>query len=280
MKYNKLFSILLAGILMPLLGLQTFAQKSVDLKYDLNKGDSYHYVINTDQDIVFNANGQTMSMDNIMVFEVSSRVADANKDSINLEMTIDRVKMTQSIFGMQVNYDTDDPSTTQNPMSAQLAETFGSLIGKSFLQVMDVRGNVIRMDMSNLSGNDDFANNLSSGAQFGNYPDHAVSVGESWEKDITPLKGSDMKVHAKYTLEKVSGKQATIKFDGTLTANNVQDVDMKLNGTQKGEMIVDVKTGWLIESNIDQELNLDMDQGGQKFPATISGTIKTTSAKK
>ncbi len=78
----------------------------------------------------------------------------------------------------------------------------------------------------------------------------------------------------------MTGKTATIQFDGTISANTMQDMDMKMDGTQKGEMIVDVNTGWLIESSVDQEIELDIDQNGQKFPATISGTIKTVSAKK
>ena len=55
-----------------------------------------------------------------------------------------------------------------------------------------------------------------------------------------------MRLTATYTLVKVTGKQATIKFDGTISANEMQSVDLKMNGTQTGEMIVDVKTGWLI----------------------------------
>lgn len=280
MNKYKLFFIFLIGMLLPFLGSNANAQKSIDLKYNLNKGDVYHYAINTNQDIVFSANGQTMTMNSEMIFELTSAVAEVSSDSINLDMTIDHVKMTQSIFGMQVTYDTDDPSTTQNPMAAQLSQTFGDMIGKTFTEVLDRRGNVIRVDMKNLSGNDDFANNLSTGTQFGNYPDHPVSVGESWEKDITPLKGSDMKVHGKYTLEKISGKRATIHFDGTITANTVQGEDIKMEGTMNGEMTVDAKTGWLVESTVDQDLSLDIDQNGQKFPATINGTITTTSTKK
>lgn len=277
---NKLFTLLTTAVMLFMFGLQANAQKSVELKYNVDQGDAYHYVMDIDQDIMFDANGQTMTMDNTTTFEVTSLVSKTYSDSIRLDVTIDRVKMKQSVFGMEINYDTDDPATAQNPMAAQLSQTFGAMIGKSYVQVMDLQGNILRTDMHQLSGNDDFANNLSSGAQFGNYPDHPVSVGDSWEKDITPLKGSDMKVHAKYTLVKLSGKQATISFEGTLTANNVQDIDMKLNGTQKGEMIIDTKTGWLVESNIDQELSMDLDQNGQKIPATISGTIKTTASKK
>ena len=69
-------------------------------------------------------------------------------------------------------------------------------------------------------------------------------------------------------------------MEGTIAANSVDDQEVNLQGTQSGEMIVDTKTGWLIKSSIDQELTLDIEQGGQKFPATISGTTTSTSAKK
>jgi hypothetical protein len=121
---------------------------------------------------------------------------------------------------------------------------------------------------------------MNSGAQFAAYPDGKVSVGDTWDADIYANENSDMKFHAKYTLLKVSGKQATIGIDGTITANADEDIDLKMNGTQKGEMVVDVKTGWLIESTINQDIELDVEQNGQKFPATISGTIVTSSSKK
>ena len=278
-KFN-LVSILFMVLFVPFFVSQSFAQKSADLKYVLNQGDTYNYVLNIDQDIVFEANGQPMALNMLITFENSTKVAGVTPDSINLESTIERVKMAQSIFGMQITYDSDDPATAQNPMAAKIAESMGMIIGKSYIQVMDERGGVIRMDMGNLTDNEDFADNLNSGTQFAIYPDHPVKVGESWEKDISPVEESDMKIHAKYTLLKLSGKQATIQFDGTISANTMQDMDLKLEGTQTGEMIVNTKTGWLIESNVDQEIEMDMEQNGQKFPATISGTIKTTSVKK
>ena len=87
---------------------------------------------------------------------------------------------------------------------------------------------------------------------------------------------------AKYTLVKLTGSQATLQLDGIITANKMEDVnaDLNLSGLQKGEIIVDVKTGWLIESKVEQELKMDIEQDGVKFPATISGLITTTSKKK
>ena len=82
-----------------------------------------------------------------------------------------------------------------------------------------------------------------------------------------------------YTLLKISGKQATIGLSGTIKANNMDGDELRLDGTISGEMIVSTQTGWLVKSVIDQEIELDIDQNGQKIPATISGTITTTSEK-
>lgn len=257
------------------------AQKSVQLRYNLNQGDAYSYELKMDQDIVFQASGQTMTLDQIIEFYMTSTISKIT-DSITVESSINRVVMDQKIFGMEMKYDSDVPAEKQNPMAAKIAEVMGGMINKSYSMVMDKMGNIGDLDVSQLTDNDDLANNLGSGSNFAVYPENAVSVGDSWEKDIEPLTDSDMKFHAKYTLVKLTGSQATLQLDGIITANKMQDVnaDLNLSGVQKGEIIVDVKTGWLIESKVEQELKMDIEQDGVKFPATISGLITTTSKKK
>jgi hypothetical protein len=262
-----------------LLALSFQAQKNVELAYDVNSGDQYQTILDIDQDIVFEANGQQMALDQLMTIKMDMNVKEVTGDSIKLENQFTAVKMTQGIFGMTVTYDSDDPSTMQNPMAAKVGEEMGKLINKSFFMTMDEKGNLGDMNLGNLTDNDDIANNMTSGAQFVAYPDGKVSVGESWEKEINVSENSDMRFRAVYTLLKVSGKQATIKIDGTITANTVADQNLRLNGTQKGEIVVDTRTGWFIESTIDQEIELDIEQNGQKYPANISGTIISTSTK-
>jgi len=259
--------------------LTVLSQKSVDLKYHVSTGDQYDYLISTDQDVTFDANGQTMALNQTVEFKILSTIEDVTRDSIEIESKIKKIKMVQSMFGMQLVYDSDDPATAQNPMIAKIAETMGAMIDKSYSVVMDKRGNMLKVNLKELVDNDNIANNLSSGMQFGTYPDHKIKVGESWEKEITPLKTSDMKVVMKYTLLKISGKKATLGIDGTITANSMEGMDMKMDGTQKGEMTVDTETGWLIESKIDQEIKMDIEQNGIKVPATISGTTTTVSTK-
>ena len=279
MRKNKIITLLTLVFVLQGITFSSFAQKSIELKYKLNKGDIYNYVMDLDQDIVFETNGTTMALNMLMTFEMTQKVVDVTADSIKLEGQIKRVKSKQAIFGMEISYDSDDAASAQNPMTAKMADEFNKLLNKPFYMMMDHQGRLGNMDLSGVSDNDELANNINSGSQFAIYPKGKISVGDSWEEDIHPVETSDMKFHAKYTLLKVSGKQATISIDGTISGNTMEDIDLKKNGTMKGEMIVDVKTGWLIESKMDQEIEMDIEQNGMKFPATTSGTIVTTSAK-
>ena len=277
--YNR-FLLLAVTLLMPGLLLTISAQKKVELKYNLTTGDQYTYNIETDQDISFDANGQTMVMNSKIGFEMTGTINDNASDNIVVKTIIERVTMTQSIFGMEIKYDSKDPSSAQNPMAAKIAEAFSDLIGSSYTMTMDNKGNVKEIDMKELTDNDDLAQNLSSGSNYAIYPEGKVAVGDTWEKDIEPLKTSDMKYHLKYTVLKIGKKETTLGVEGKITANSIDDEEVNMKGTQTGEMIVDTQTGWLIKSTIDQELTLDIEQAGQKFPATISGTTTSTSMKK
>jgi len=279
MKNNNLIKSMILAFIMPLFLSTAFGQKSVSLKYNLNEGDLYSYNLEVDQDIVFETNGIVMALDMLMMFEMTQKVVEVTADSIKLEGQIKRVKMSQSAFGMEMKYDSDDPATSQNPMMAKAGEESSKILNKSFYMMMDHQGKLGNMDLSNISDNEDFANSINSGSQFAIYPKGKIKVGDTWEEDIKPVETSDMQIRARYTLLKVTGKQATIGVDGIISANKMNDAELKMNGTMKGEMIVDVKTGWLIESNMDQEIEMDIEQAGQKMPATISGTIKTTSVK-
>ena len=279
MKNYKKITFTLLVILLPALFVNLYAQKSIELKYNVSGGDLYKTVMHMDQDIVFDANGQTMALDQIIDFKMTTEVTDNTEDEFTTKSTVDAVKMTQSIFGMQITYDSEDSTTLQNPMVAKIAEAMGGMIGASYTMVMDHKGHVKEIDASAFSQNDDIANNISSGSGYAIYKEGKVKVGDSWDGDVTPLKNSDMKVNMTYTVLKISGKEVTLGINGTIKANNMEDQELNLDGTMSGEMIVSSHTGWLIKSVIDQEIKLDIEQNGQTMPATITGTITTTSEK-
>jgi hypothetical protein len=84
-----------------------------------------------------------------------------------------------------------------------------------------------------------------------------------------------MKVHVVYTLLKMTRKQAVIGVEGVLSGNEVEGQEINLSGTTTGEMIVDRKTGMLIQSTIDTEIALDLERGDVKIPATMMSTSET-----
>ena len=98
----------------------------MQLRYNLNQGDQYSYEMKMDQDIVFQSSGQTMTLDQVIEFYMTSTIAKIT-DSITIESEITRVVMDQKIFGMEMKYDSDTPASDQNPMAAKIAETMGGI---------------------------------------------------------------------------------------------------------------------------------------------------------
>lgn len=254
------------------------AQKSIELGYNVSKGDTYKFVTNLDQDISFDAGGATMTLEQEMTFDMTSVVTGAESSKIEKEVTFDAIKMTQSVFGMTLTYDSGDPETWTG-MGEKIAAEMNKLIGKTASLVMDEKGNIIEMDMGEITDNDDLSNNLTSGNTYAVYPEGKVKVGDSWEKDIDPLEDSDMNVKMKYTLLKFNKKEAIIKLEGVLSGKEIQGENINLEGTTMGEMTVNAKTGMLITSTMDIELALDLEQQGMKVPANIMSTTVTTATK-
>ena len=269
----KKMAVVVALIILPVFIISSFAQKKVNLSYKLEQGKSFNIITVVDQDIVFDANGQTMTLDQTITTKSVSKIESVGDGQLTINTTMSAMRMAQSIFGMEIIYDSEDETTKQNPMAEKIGEALEKLIGASYSTIIDNKGNVLSYDLGEFASNDDMANNISSGNSYVVFPEGKVAVGSSWEADITPLKESDMKVHSKYTLIKASKKSATIKVESIITANNIEDEELKMDGTITGEIIVNAKTGWTTESTMDMEMELEIDQGGVKFPASISGTI-------
>ncbi|HJN06543.1 MAG TPA: DUF6263 family protein [Bacteroidales bacterium] len=252
-----------------------FAQKSVELQYNLNKGDKYLFITDIDMDMTFDARGTTTTMNSVMGIQMTSLINNIDGKEITQEITIDRIKMNQQIFGMELNYDSGDSSTFTSGMGAQIGEQMNKIIGATVMIIMDNHGNYKEVDFGSITDNSDLIDNFGSGNSYAVYPEKKVKVGDSWETDIKPLEKSEMKVHVVYTLLKMTRKQAVIGVEGVLSGNEVEGQEINLSGTTTGEMIVDRKTGMLIQSTIDTEIALDLERGDVKIPATMMSTSET-----
>ncbi len=255
------------------------AQKSYDLKYNLDIDDKYQFVTNLNQDVSFEANGQTMTLEQELMFDMLTTVVEIKEGNIKQEVIFEKINMRQAIFGMEIIYDSEDESTWTG-MGEQIAKQFNTYIGQTISYVIDEKGNFKDMDLGTIADSDELTSNLKSGNSYAVYPEGKVRVGDSWDTDIEPMKDNDMKVHMKYTLLKANKKQAIIAVEGKISASNLSAESMTLDGNTSGEMIVDMKTGMLIQSDMEMEFIMEMEKDGVKFPATISSSSVTTTEKK
>ena len=266
--------ILLAAIFMTsLFSLETFAQKSVFLQYNLNAGDQYRHELNIENTIEMEVQGQSMTLDQESSFELVYLVTKVDKDSIFLQVVIEALKISQSVAGMEITYDSQDTTTYNSPVvGTKISDEMNKLIGEKITAVMDRFGNVGTVDMGTLKDKnitENFKNSFSGII----YPGKKVKVGESWENDVISGGVAEIKMHVVYTLASIKGKQAYIKFQGDLEGVDKSD---ELKGTASGEIVVNRKTGWMIKKESSEDYNMMMEQGGMSFPATVSGEYEIT----
>ena len=276
MKRTNTLVIILTMMLLPGFVLTSYAQKSIQLKYNLKKGDKYASSMKMDQDIDMNVQDQSMTISQNMNFDFSYFVKDVKADSFDLSTTIDAISMKQTVMGMEIVYDSKDTSTYNNPVvGTKVSAEMNKLIGVAITSTMSKNGNVGSVDLGSIATNQ-VAGNIKSSFSQAVYPDHKIKVGESWTNDITTKGLAEMNMHMTYTLNKITRKQAEIGVKGTIDS---PDASAKLKGTITGNMTVNRKTGWVIHSTFDQDFNMQMKQNGMSFPASISGSYEINSKK-
>ncbi|MDA3792721.1 MAG: DUF6263 family protein [Elusimicrobia bacterium] len=122
------------------------------------------------------------------------------------------------------------------------------------------------------------------------YPEKQVSAGDVWEKDIGVSMGYPLNIKTVYTLKKISGDYAVIKADSNIessgnneAANGGFGYRTDFNGKQEGTLKVNIKTGWIEESEINQDIEgkliTERDSEESVIPMTIKGKTKVETLK-
>jgi hypothetical protein len=127
----------------------------------------------------------------------------------------------------------------------------------------------------------------------GFYPQNPVAVGESWESEMRLTSAMPAEIKAKWILtERFDGK---VRIDMASTVEPLEDAEpvnmgpmqlkYELSGEQKGYLILDEKTGWTEESEINQEFSgvihafnvPGAEESSTDWPMSIKGVLRTES---
>jgi hypothetical protein len=250
------------------------AQKSVTLSYKLSKGQQYNLTIKNNQTISMEMMEQSMTLKQISETVQEIIVAEIDEqENIKLDLTYRKMKLNQNAMGMEINYDSEKPGESSNPVVQQVESTLNELIGKTASLEIDRYGNAIRNSMSEILDNNQSFAGFETG-MLNVYPEKPVAVGETWIVKMKPDPQSDFLINLTYKLEELKDKSAVVSFEGTIEGTEIRGQKAVLAGSMTGSSKVDVRSGWVMTSTISQSIEMEMEQEGMKIPMKMNSVIE------
>lgn len=259
------------ALLMPLMSITA---KDIKLAYKLEKGQKFTLQINNRQIISMNMMGQSMTLNQNATITQFVTVADKSSEGYTLELKYDHIVFKQNAMGMELQYDSKNPDNN-NPMVAQLSETFKKSLENTITAVIDQRGMPLSNNAKEVVGNTNLSG-FESGMMVV-YPDHSLKAGQSWDIQLKPDPSSDFVINSTYKLESFKGNVANISYTGTITGTEIMGASAKVNGTLSGTLEVNLATGWVIKAGINQTIEMEVEENGMKMPMTLTVFTDITS---
>ncbi|MEI2739491.1 MAG: DUF6263 family protein [Chitinophagaceae bacterium] len=270
------------------------ASTSKMFKFNLEKGKGYDYELVWDLDT--KAGGQTSAVSVTGLY--SMNITDVVDNIRTITTSYKSMRMNMSVMDLELDIDSDKPE--QKETDGQIGQVIGlmnkvvkGIIGKPFVMKVDDEGKVLEikgfekifMDMVDSMGLDenmkaqltaslkDQFSEQTMKDQFAQvftiFPNKEIKVGDSWEKEYSTSGRMAAKYTTTYTAKEIEGDHVTLTAKTKITSSaNGQEMD----GTQTGSIIVDSKTGMMVNAEFDQ--NIEVKAQGQKVEVIGKGRIK------
>jgi hypothetical protein len=251
------------------------------LKFNLEKGKGYDYEMVVDMDMKMEGQTSKVTVDG----DYSMKIVDENAGVKTVATTYNSVKMSMNVMGMNIEMDSNKPvegdvDMKKNPMGA-MNKIMAGLINKPFMVKVNEEGDVLEVtgfdkivsdmidslgleeqqkEMAKASMKDQF-NDQSMKDNFAQmftiFPNKEVKVGDSWKKTHSTVGKMGAVYNTTYTVKDIDGDHVTLRTD---TKINSDKEGAEIDGTQTGNIIVDSKTGLMINSEFDQNFKMKTDK--------------------
>lgn len=275
----------------------------VSLEVHLEPGTIYKQVSKTDQTSEQSVMGMKTKTTSITETYFENEVLGVDAEGVvDIKCTYKRVKMTMDngIAGKS-SYDSDKDSADV-PMQGQ---AFQAMIGRSIGFKMDKRGTVIEvsgvdqlMDAAMGSAGemggpememmkktlkatlgDEGMKSMMQAASI-QYPDVLVAEGDTWGKQIGSMGVMPLKMDITYKVDLIDADKVVLSFEGTITSDKenaldlgIMQMEMDLSGKYSGTSEISRKTGMVISSTVNQDMDGSMKTMGMNIPMSIQQTI-------
>lgn len=239
---------------------------SVLLKFNFQKGRTYNYAMTFD----VNQKKDDQSRATTMKWNYDMQVIDEKNDVKTIEATYKRIEMTMDMGTQKMEFSSEKQVDAMDFMQLP-SKMFGIIKGKSFTMQVNGKGEVISVSGFDKIGeavvsemnlpeqmqpmmkqnfqkqfNDDAAKQIFSQA-FEIYPNKYVKVGDRWKSNST-IAALKQDVATVYTVKNVKGNRIFVNGESKLKSSDGQNA-----GTQTSKLIIDAKTGLMIDGVFDQK---------------------------
>jgi hypothetical protein len=307
MKYRILTLALLGGLFA-----FSPAAKKIEFKFKLAPNKTYKQetklISNTTQTVQGSEMNSKNGVSSVTYMEVKEEGDTASVYSV----WYDELSMDIEGMGMNQSFSSDTSSLAMvDPMSSILA----GLVEKKFDATINTKGKVtyvenleeiiesavgtaggaqadmIKEQISSSFGDGGFAKNIEMSTRV--VPEDPIKVGDSWEVQQYTSTGLPLILTNNFTLKEVNNGVATIGVKGSLKVDpanaktTIQGMNATyfMDGTRKGEIMVEVETGWMqsgtltdnIVGSISLEANPQM-PNGMTIPMEMNNETTITSA--
>jgi len=101
------------------------------------------------------------------------------------------------------------------------------------------------------------------------FPNKEIKVGDSWNKSIQMGGRMPAQYTTRYTVKEIEGDHVTLSAQTNIGSGSS---DMEIKGTQNGSLLLDSKTGLVINAEFDQDM--ETKAGGMEIAIKGKGKIK------
>jgi hypothetical protein len=292
------------------------AQNSVNLKMNLEKNKVYRFSSSSEQTIIQTVNGNQQTIDSKTNYTVSIKMIDATTDFMITEVRFDTMITNTNTMGKTINISSLSEGNIKSTETADVMSCIMNRLSKNALYIkMDFTGKVLEIvnskmlsdvimkDTSSIALIGPMAvgvktqiknmvsdNTLKTMVEMFTYylPGKQVSTGDNWDVTLmTNSGGMILNIITSYHLDGVNGDAANITAESNIKAvENAAPMESggakitydDLKGLSKSNMVIDIRTGLLVEDNAKTHIAGNLGVSGPGFsmqiPMDINGTSK------
>ena len=221
-----------------LLGVMTsvFAQEKYDLRLNLKKGQTFTYQMTLNYPMTISVMGQQMEIKQAQTINYTNKVLDVKDGNYLMETNIDRIQVSTSSMGQEMNLDTD--SDAKDDVTSQLRK----MVNQEITQWVDAKFKLLSEPEGELV-DDLVKKGILSMSMFPSfYPAEPIAPGESFAVNSPLFTGenADTQYEGVVTLVAVSDTDYTLRANGK-TTTTVEGLVLEGNGIKN--IVLDRKTG-------------------------------------